>query len=544
MGPKLKKYTLYIFFSLFLSYVYGNAVEIELPKNQIAPRIEAMQSSGKIFFGQQLFQGNFKDTQQYRYNPNYLINVGDVVSVKIWGGFDFVGDVPVDKQGNIFIPKVGVVHLLGVPNKKIRAKIASAVKKVFKDNVYVYADVKQYQPISVFVSGAVKRVGLYDGLSTDSVLQFLDKAGGIIPGQGSFRHVKILRNHEVVKQIDLYEFLVSGDVDLFQFRNGDVILVPPLNFYIEVEGDVIRPYYFELIGPRTTVKEVMRYILPRVTANRFVVTEWKESLQLSREYPLEKAAEVRVSNGMILDFISSHYAQSLRIKIQGEHRGAQEIVVPNGTTLYDVLRKIRYTPLSDIQDIRLYRKSVAVSQKQMIDNMLDDLQTKVFTVSPSTPEEAQIRAEESKLVMKFIEAARKVKPKGQVILDPKDNLNKVVLEEGDTIYIPKRSNVVVVQGRVSIPSALTYKPRYSVDDYINACGGFGERANEEYVLVVKASGKVMRYRPGEKNRNVKVDPGDSILVLSSVGTKNLMLAKDITQIIYQIAVATAAILRI
>jgi len=82
-----------------------------------------------------------------------------------------------------------------------------------------------------------------------------------------------------------------------------------------------------------------------------------------------------------------------------------------------------------------------------------------------------------------------------------------------------------------------------VDDYIKACGGFAERANEEYVLVVKASGRVLRYKPGS-GKGGRVSPGDSILVLSSVGTKNLMLAKDITQIIYQIAVATAAILRI
>ena len=539
----MKRLFTFLLVSLFWGILPAGAVELELSKTPNTAEQSAMQAPGKLFFGQQLFQGNFKNTQQYRYNPDYLINVGDIISVKIWGAFDYVGDLPVDKQGNIFIPKVGVVHLLGVPNRDIKAKIEEAVRKVFKDNVYVYADVKQYQPISVFVSGAVKSVGLYSGMSTDSVLQFLDKAGGILPGQGSFRHIQILRDHRVVKRIDLYQFLVSGNVDLFQFRNGDVILVPPLKFYIQVDGEVTRPYYFELVGRRSTVRDVMRYILPKVTANRFVITTWKGSRQITREYPLSQADRVRVRNGMILDFLGSHYAQTLRIKIQGEHRGPQEIVVPNGTSLYDVLRKIHYTPRSDIRDIRLYRQSVAQAQKQMIDTMLDDLQAKVFTVSPSTPEEAQIRSEEAKLVMQFIDAARKVQPKGQVILGPKDNLKHVVLEEGDTIYIPKRSNVVIVQGRVSIPSALNYKPGYTVDDYIKACGGFAERANEDYVLVVKASGRVLRYKPGS-HRKGSVNPGDSILVLSSVGTKNLMLAKDITQIIYQIAVATAAILRI
>jgi protein involved in polysaccharide export with SLBB domain len=520
-----------------------SAVELDLAKAPEPSQETSDISHGKMFFGQQLFQGKFKDTQQYRYNPDYRIHVGDVISVKLWGAYDFAGDLTVDKQGNIFIPKIGVVSLLGVPNREIREKILTVVKRVFKDNVDVYADVKQYQPITVFVSGAAKNVGLYSGLSTDSVLQFLDKAGGVLPGQGSYRHIDILRNRRVVKRFDLYQFLIGGNVDLFQFRNGDVILVRPLEFYIDVDGEVNRPYYFELVGRRSTVKDVMRYILPKVTANRFIVTTWQGSKQISREYSLSQAARVRVRNGMKLEFMASHYAKTLRVKIEGEHQGSGEIVVPNGTSLYDALRKIRYTPRSDIRNIRLYRLSVARSQKKMIDTMLDDLQAKVFTVSPSTPEEAQIRAEEAKLVTQFIAEARKVQPKGQVILGVKDNLKKVILEEGDTIYIPKRSNVVVVQGRVSIPSALNYKPGYTVDDYIKACGGFAERANRDYVLVVKAGGRVLRYHPGSRG-DATVAPGDSILVLSSVGTKNLMLAKDITQIIYQIAVATAAILRI
>ncbi len=528
---------------VFWMAVTGHAVEIELPAQPDTAVETAQAEPGKIFFGQQLFEGNFKNVQQYRYNPDYLINVGDVINVKIWGAYEFVGDLTVDKQGNIFIPKIGVVSLLGVPNKKIKERIEKAIRNVFKKDVYVYADVKQYQPISVFVSGAVKKVGLYSGLSTDSVLQFIDKAGGILPGQGSFRHIEILRDNRVVKRIDLYRFLVSGRVDLFQFRNGDVILVRPLKFYIEVDGEVNRPYYFELVGRRTTVRDVMRYILPKVTANTFIVTTWNGTQQISREYPLSAADRVRVRNGMKVDFIASHYAKNIRIKIEGEHRSVREITVPNGTSLYDVLRKIRYTPRSDIRNIRLYRESVAEAQKRMIDTMLNDLQAKVFTVSPSTPEEAQIRSQEAELVTKFIEKARQVKPKGQVIIGPRDNLKKITLEEGDTIYVPKRSNVVVVQGRVSIPSAINYRPGYTVDDYIKACGGFAERANEEYVLLVKASGKVLRYKPGSK-RGGQVQPGDSILVLSSVGTKNLMLAKDITQIIYQIAVATAAILRI
>jgi protein involved in polysaccharide export with SLBB domain len=525
---------------LLLSLVYLGAVEISLESNlsSSAQTFDTRES----YFGEQLFQGYFKDNVQYRYNPDYRINVGDTISVKIWGAHNFVGDIPVDKQGNIFIPEVGVVHLLGVANRDIREKIEEAVKKTYRDKVYVYADVKQYQPISVFVTGGVKKVGLYSGLSTDSILQFIDKAGGIVRGVGSYRHVAILRNKKVVKRVDLYDFLLNGNVDLFQFRNGDVILVKPVKYFVEINGEVNLPYIFELRGNRSTVRDIMKYIMPKPTANGFMVTRWRGMKEETREYPLDMADRVNIRNGMKLTFFGSHYADTVHVTVEGEHKGMHELSLPKGTTMYDLLRKIKFTPLSSIRDIRLYRESVAQTQKQMIDTMLKDLTTKVFTVSPSTPEEAQIRKEEADMVMRFVSEAKKVQPKGQVVLGYRDNLKKIALEEGDRIYIPKKSNIVIVQGQVGIPGAQTYKRGYGVDDYIKTSGDYSQRANTENVLVVRANGKVLRHKKGEND--VYVEPGDSILVLGEVGTKNLMLAKDIMQIIYQIAVATSAILRI
>jgi protein involved in polysaccharide export with SLBB domain len=531
----MKKLVL-ILMSVFTLY----GVEFSIDSN-LSSEAESL-TSGKAYFGEQLFQGNFKENTQYRYNPNYLINVGDVISLKIWGAYSFEGDIPVDKQGNIFIPQVGVVHLLGIPNKNIKEKISEVISKTFSDNIYVYADVKQYQPISVFVTGAVKKVGLYEGLSTDSVLQFLDKAGGIIRGQGSYRNITILRNRRPVKSIDLYSFLLNGGVDLFQFRNGDVILVNPVKYFVEVDGEVNRPYIFELRGNRSTVKDIMKYILPKTTTNSFMITSWKGMNEDTREYPISMASRVRVKNGMKVSFFSSHYADRVHVVIEGEHKGLHDITVEKGESLYGVLKKINYTPLSDIKNIRLYRKSVADTQKQLIDSMLKDLTRKVFTASPSTPDEAKIRTEEANLVMKFVEEAKKAQPKGQVVLGFRDNLSKIRMEDGDRIYIPKKSNVVVVQGQVSIPGAQTYKEYYSVDRYIETSGGYTDRADRDHVLVIRANGKAISHKSGSDD--VRIEPGDSILVLGEVGTKNLMLAKDIMQIIYQIAISTAAILSI
>ena len=102
-------------------------------------------------FGAHLFNGNFTKVQQHIYNPEYRIGIGDVISLKMWGAFSYEQPLTVDSQGNIFIPSVGTVQLLGVRNGDLVTLITEKVKKVYKENVFVYADMGAYQNVSVFV---------------------------------------------------------------------------------------------------------------------------------------------------------------------------------------------------------------------------------------------------------------------------------------------------------------------------------------------------------------------------------------------------------
>ncbi|CAA6819905.1 MAG: Capsular polysaccharide export system periplasmic protein KpsD [uncultured Sulfurovum sp.] len=520
------------------------AVDVDLKK--MDHEQSKLENTTKMYFGEQIFQGNFKDNQQLRYNPNYLINVGDVISLKLWGAYEFTSELTVDKQGNIFVPKVGDVHLLGLSNNKLKDKIRSSLKRVFNNDVYVYADLKQYQPISVFISGSVNKVGLYNGLSTDSILQFIDKAGGIVRGQGSYRNITILRDKNPIKHIDLYQFLIDGKIDTFQFRNGDVVLVNPIENFIEVDGDVNRPYIFEFLGSEVSVKEVMYFIMPKPTANQFMLTKWNENREVTSSHSFSESANIFVKNGMKLKFFSEYYVNNIEVKVEGEHQGVKKIILKKGTTLYDVLAQTKFTPLSDIKNAQLYRKSVANTQKQLIEVMLKDLEARAFTSDSSTVEEADIRNKESEMILKFVERVRKVHPLGQVVINNEDDLDEIYLEEGDHVVIPKRSNIVIVQGEVNIPNALAYRKAYEIEDYINVCGGYGERANKDKILLIKTNGEVFQYQSESffgSSSSLKVEAGDSILVLGKTDSKNILIASSITKVLYQVAVGAAVVLR-
>lgn len=496
-------------------------------------------------FGANLFNGSFTNNRQYRYNPRYRVSIGDTIVVKMWGALDMEIKSSVDTQGNIFIPKVGTINVLGIRNDKLSEVIQKEVKKVFKKSVFVYADLASYQPVSVFVTGAVNKPGLYEGLSSDSVVQFLDKANGIDLNSGSFRNVKVLRDNRVIEKIDLYKFLIEGNLELFQFHNGDVIVVESIKNYIDVTGDVKRAYRFEILEDEISFEWLLSVAIPNPTATNFTVTRWSQNnLQTVSMYAIKDSAGLKVKSGDLVNFIPDHNPENIEITISGEHIGARNLVVKKGTSLKEVFEKISFSNLSDPSSFQLFRKSVAQQQKELLEAQLKDLEAKVLTTGSMTNEEALIRKQEAALVMNFIERARKVEPKGHVVINKDTNLSEVILEDKDEIYIPKKSKMVIVQGEVVLPGAQTYVDGMKLEEYIDSCGGYTFRADKDNVLIVRRNGYVDKVDASSwSGSKVKIMPGDSILVLGKVDTKHLQVVKDITQIVYQIAVGAAVVLR-
>ena len=511
-------------------------------KNEI---VTLNENSAVKVFGYNLFNGSFSKNSQHRYNPEYKISIGDTIKVKMWGAFEFELKSDVDSQGNIFIPKVGTINVLGIRNDKLSQTIQEAVKGVFKKSVFVYADLANYQPVSVFVTGAVNKPGLYEGLSSDSVIQFIDKAKGINAQSGSYRKIRILRQNKEIKNVDLYSFLLSGSLELFQFHMGDVIVVDTIKNYINISGDVKRPYRYEIIGENVSVQEILDAVLANPTMTNFTVTKWNEkNEQIINIYAIKDNLDMKIYSGESINFIPDHTPQNIEVSISGEHANIHNIVVKKGTTLQQVFDLIHMSDLSDSASFQLYRKSVAEQQKTLLEAQLNDLEAKTLTAGSMTTEEAIIRKQEAALVMNFIQRARKVQPKGQVIINQDTNLSQVLLEDGDNIFIPKKSHMVIVQGEVMLPGAQTYVDDMSFDEYIASCGGYSFRANEENVLIIQRNGKVISYDPSSMfGQEYKMQPGDSILVLGKVESKYLQVIKDITQIVYQIAVGAAVVLR-
>ncbi|EAK4723243.1 polysaccharide export protein [Campylobacter coli] len=491
-------------------------------------------------FGAELFNGNFKNYTQRVYNPDYKIAVGDQISLKIWGAVEFEQILVVDSQGNIFIPKVGAVNLLGVKNSALVSVIKAQVNKIYKNNVFVYADMNAYQNVSVFVTGSVNAPGLYQGLSSDSVIQYLDKAGGINLEYGSFRDIQILRNNAVIKKIDLYDFLLKGQMDLFPFRSGDVVLVGNVQSYVFANGDVQKPFRFELANDIKTLADLARVSGARPIVTNAVLRSYGNDHKLEvSAYNKMQFSKVLLKTGDEVQFNPEYISQNISITVNGEHSGLKTLVVRKGTTLKDVSRLIVANGQSDMNALQVFRKSVAKTQKDLINAQLKELETLALTSPSVTSQGAAIKAEQAKLILEFIQRAKELEPKGQIVIDKPKSYGEVILEEGDTINVPSKNNLIIVQGEVTLPGAFVYNKGEDLKYYINLAGGYGERADTSKVLVIRNNGKAQRY-----SGSVDMMPGDSVLVLPKVESENLQIFSMLTQILYQIAVATNVVLKL
>ena len=230
----------------------GSSVDTNIPEVEAAALLQENNSSAEPVpsariapFGASMFQGGFSNDSEDGINPTYIIKPGDSISVRIWGATQFNDRLVVDPQGNIFIPMVGPIAVAGTPNGQLNDTVSTAVGRVFTDNVRVYTSLDGTQPVAVFVTGFVPNPGRFAGIPSNSAMYYLDRAGGIDAERGSYRNIVIKRRGDVVANLDLYDFLITGNMPSVQFEDGDTIVVGARGKVITATGDIANSAAFE-----------------------------------------------------------------------------------------------------------------------------------------------------------------------------------------------------------------------------------------------------------------------------------------------------------
>ena len=508
--------------------------------NTVFPAQEPMQNPP---FAANLFIGGFESERTSGLNDNYMVAPGDKISIWIWGAVNYSSVVTVDNQGNIFIPNIGPIRVANTPAGTVNQTVTTKIRQVYTNDVNVYVNLLTTTPVSIYVSGPVLRPGQYAGLASDSVLYYLKRAGGIDFRRGSFRQIDIVRNGKVVASADLYAFFRDGKLPNLSFKDGDTILVNPIGNTIVVETGARNSFTFEFSSEELNGEVVNYFARPGEFASHASVAGVRNGKQFARYLSISEFSQLPLQAGDTVEYVADNEPQIYRINVAGAFAGASQLMVDKGTRLLDILDHIEAdTTLSDTQNIYLLRESVAVKQKEIIEQGLERLERSMYTAPISSTGEGAIRAQEAQLVADFIARARQVEPQGRVVVSENGDIANILLEPNDTIVIPEITDLVHVGGEVMLPQSVVFNPDATTEDYIAWAGGFTQRAEDERIMVIRKNGNVAFSSIDDgmlsfTDNKPHLAPGDQIIVLPAIDTKVLQAVKDITQIIYQIAIA-------
>ena len=493
-------------------------------------------------FGASLFSTQAPSGSKEPMNPNYQIVPGDQIDIQAWGAVSYNSTTTVDNQGNIFLPEVGPIHVQGVTQSALNSVVKQKVNQVYKDNVQVYTALRGSLPISVFVTGAVKSPGRYVGTSTDSIIDYIYKAGGIDAERGSYRNIIIMRNSSPVEEFDIYDFLINGATPSFQVKESDTILVKERGEVVAVKGDVKNPFQFEFVTSDIQGSDVIKFASPHPDVTNVKLSGTREGKPFKSYVSLDKFSTLTLLDGDEVEFSAGNHEDMIEVKVSGRHKGPKTMVVPIDARLIEVLNNVPVDKnLSNIDSVYIKRKSVAAKQKEAIDDSLKRLEETLLLsrASGATPSETSpISVAEAGILEKFVEKAKSVEPEGKVVVTNENGINNIALEDGDEIVIPQKTDLVMVNGEVLMPKAIVWAEGDDVSDYIEKAGGFTDRANETEVVVVKSNGETVL------DTSAEINPGDEIMVLPEVKINNLELTSKVVEILYKVAIAAAVPFRL
>ncbi|EFH11493.1 polysaccharide biosynthesis/export family protein, partial [Teichococcus cervicalis] len=466
-------------------------------------------------------------------NPNYRLGVGDRVSVRVWGPVEAEVMGAIDPDGNLFLPSVGPLRLMGVRAGDLQRTVETELRRIYTQQVNVYAVLLSASQIGVYVTGFVKIPGRHSGSGSDTVLDFLLRGGGVDPVRGSYRDIVVQRGGRPVLRLDLYPFLLQGRLPGLTLQDGDTIVVGKQGSTVSADGAIRNNYLFEVAGRSMTGAELMELSAPLPAATNAVIRGTRNGQPWSRYVDVTELRRTALLDQDVVTFITDSPAPTVRVFVEGSRLGPSVLVADRDINLCQVLDHIAVDPaLADTSAVYILRQRLAAQQRRSINEALDRLERQLFTSTSTTTGVAEIRASEAQLVASYIARGRRIQPEGRlVVVDDAGRCARVRMEDGDTIVIPERSDTVLVGGEVVSPMAVVWRPNMTIEDYAKAAGGFTQRGDSSNIMIRRPSGQLI-LEPREGPR-----PGDELIALPRLDAKSFQIARDLLQLIYQSALS-------
>ena len=216
-------------------------------------QVSSFVSSNANVYGRNIFRDrglNFSPSENLATPRNYRLGPGDEVIIDIFGQNQTTLRSTISPEGSINADILGPVYLSGMTVEEANSYLKKRLAKIYGGLSGSGTDMRlslgQIRTIQVNIVGDVTSPGTYVLSAFATAFHALYRAGGVVD-PGTLRNIKVVRGGKVVGIVDVYEFLMKGDLTSdIRLEEGDVILVSPYTSLVNVEGGVKRPMFFEM----------------------------------------------------------------------------------------------------------------------------------------------------------------------------------------------------------------------------------------------------------------------------------------------------------
>ena len=258
---------------------------IDRPEKKLLTKEEERELRDRVY-GASIFASSpttFAPSTNIPIPSDYILGPGDELVFRYYGSVTKRGQEFISRSGEIEVPLIGPINVVGLSLREAKEKISGVVEKSLIGSE-LSISLGAIKSIQVYVMGESYKPGAYTVSSLATVTNALYLSGGV-SDLGSIRNIQVKRQGKVVGNLDLYELLIFGDTsgDL-RLKPGDTVYVPVLKKTAKLDGAFRRPHRYEIKDGET--------VLDLINFAGGLISE-AESIQKIEVYSIDKASKKR-----------------------------------------------------------------------------------------------------------------------------------------------------------------------------------------------------------------------------------------------------------
>jgi polysaccharide export outer membrane protein len=473
-------------------------------------------------YGLNLFrfmQSSFMPLNEPNFGSNYVLDYGDILEIQTFGNKSKKFEIEISRDGALNIPEIGTVTVAGLNFTQAVSLIINKYKNAFI-GLDVIVTLKKIRDIKLLITGNVEFPGIYTLSGNSNALQALNISGGI-KENGSLRDIEIKRNGKTIKYLDLYPSLIFGDIsNITALQSGDAIFVKTAKNLVRAGSGFNNQAVFEL-NDNETLEDLIKFSggVSRGVDNKFYNL-------ISHDNGITKV--IKLQNEDLASYVPKHLdSLSLPIdnfgyvEIKGEINRPGKYTITGNDTLYDLITRAGgYTKAAYSYGGNITTEKARKLEAEFIVKSYNEI-IRFIAQNPSSFQEAGA-------LPIILSEMKNFKPSGRVVAEfdlitlEKNPRKNILLNDKDSIYIPKNENNVYLYGDLANPTAVIFQDKYSLKDYISHAGGLNKYADKKHIYIVSPDGMAQVIDLSNFRalfpQDIDIYPGSLVYVPKKVGS--------------------------